>query len=340
MISALVRCPPSPQYTRYPRNPLPFRLRQQQTRARQPVSFLQACQFIKEKIQITVSELVSRFTNRSDLHQSPQYANLMKGIGWQVSGKPGSQIFFRSLGPLAIAKIQRPTELDLSALNTFRRTHHTLTTYIEPGLLTAIPAKSGFATEPFAHSCTSILDLSPDSRTILASFSQKTRYNITHSLKKAPLNLATIPLSSLTTKQQNDFFALVTTWSKAKRVAGHSIFHLQAVLDAFQDHGDLHLAYHQTKLTGALLTLYHDSVATYYAAFATQQGNQLFAPTLLTWTALTQSQRRHCDIFDFGGIYDPRYPRLYKKWLGFTKFKSTFNPTTISYPTTQLQLFW
>lgn len=287
-----------------------------------------------------MSDLALRFANRSDLHQSPQYAALMKGIGWQVSNTPGSQIFYRQLGPVAIAKIQRPSSLDFSKLRKFRSTHRTLTTYIEPGLKTELPNRTGFRVEPFAHSCTSILDLSGDSRQILASFSQKTRYNITHSLKKSDLKLISTPLSSLSYKQKTDFFELVTSWSKHKGVAGHSIFHLQTVIDAFQEHGDLHLAYHHKSLVGALLTLYSDSVATYYAAFATPLGNKLFAPTLLTWVSITCAKSHHCDIFDFGGIYDPRYPRLYKKWLGFTKFKSTFNPTIVSYPPTSLQLFW
>lgn len=287
-----------------------------------------------------MSDLVAQFANRKDLHQSPQYADLMKGIGWQVSGDPGSQIFYRQLGPITVAKIQRPVDLDLSVLHVFRSIHHTFTTYIEPGLNNKLDGKLGISIEPFAHSCTSVINIKPNQSSLLASFSQKTRYNITHSLKKSNLNIVSTPLSNLNTLQKTEFFELVTTWSKLKGVTGHSIFHLQLVISAFSGVGDLHMAYQDSILVGALLTLYHDSVATYYVAFATPRGNQLFAPTLLTWTAIIQAKANYCDFFDFGGIYDPRYPRLYKKWQGFTKFKSTFNPTIISYPPTSLQLFW
>jgi lipid II:glycine glycyltransferase (peptidoglycan interpeptide bridge formation enzyme) len=81
-------------------------------------------------------------------------------------------------------------------------------------------------------------------------------------------------------------------------------------------------------------------VATYYAAYAAPAGYKQFAPTLLTWTAMQVAKGRSCDIFDFGGIYDPRYPKMYKNWQGFTKFKSGFHHTTLSYPPTTLQLFW
>ncbi len=288
-----------------------------------------------------VANLVSRFTSRSDLHQSPMYASLMREIGWQVDGPPGSKIFYRSLGPLTIAKLQRSKVIDLTWLKHFRASHHTLTTYIEPSL-TSKPSdtKLGFTVEPFAHSSTSLVDLSPDARKVLASFSQKTRYNIVHTLKKNNLRITSTALGKLSSNQLDKFFALHKSWSKHKSHVGYSIPHLRAVFKSFARSGDLHLCYIGDALVGALITLYHNSVATYYAAYATEGGYKQFAPTLLTWTAMEVAQSKGCDIFDFGGIYDPRYPKLYKNWVGFTKFKSGFRPTVISYPETTMQLFW
>ena len=114
----------------------------------------------------------------------------------------------------------------------------------------------------------------------------------------------------------------------------------QVGIKNYGKHGDLHLAYLGQDLVGALLILYHDSVATYWAAFASPSGYKSFAPTLLTWTAMKKAKENKSEIFDFGGIYDPRYPKMYSRWIGFTKFKSGFNPTVISYPPTALQLFW
>lgn len=286
-------------------------------------------------------DLVTLFASRSDLHQSPLYADLMRRIGWQVEGHPGSRIFYRPLGPICVAKIQRPNTLDLAWLKRFRHTHHALTTYIEPGLSTPLPpTKFGLPVEPFAHSSTSLVDLSGDSRKILASFSQKTRYNIVHTLKKNDITVTTTPLSRLSNQQIDEFFALHKSWSKQKNLIGHPTYLLQAILKCYGESGDLHLCYHDHELVASLLILYHDSVATYYAACSTDVGHRLYAPTLLTWTAMQSVKANGCDIFDFGGIFDPRYPKLYKNWRGFTKFKSGFNPTIVSYPQTTLQLFW
>jgi lipid II:glycine glycyltransferase (peptidoglycan interpeptide bridge formation enzyme) len=269
------------------------------------------------------------------------HANILREIGWHVEGKPDSQIFFRTLGPLTVAKIQRPEVIDPGWLANFRKTHHTITTYIEPGLLTALPTKKlGISVEPFAHSCTSLIDLGKTDRLILDSFSQKTRYNITHTLKKNEIIITTTRLDKLTQDQKNAFFDLHASWSQKKDVIGYPTSLLNAVLKCHGQTGDLHLAYHDRTLVASLLILYHDHVATYYAAFADPLGYKTFAPTLLTWTAICIAKTNGCDIFDFGGIYDPRYPKMYKKWQGFTKFKAGFNPTAISYPPTTLQLFW
>lgn len=268
------------------------------------------------------------------------YASVMREIGWQVEGKPGSKIFYRSLGPLSIAKIQRPKIIDLNWLKSFRKNHHTLTTYIEPSLTSPIPTKLGFAVEPFAHSCTSLIDLVGNEQFILNAFTQKTRYNITHTLAKKDIAVSTISLANLSLEQKESFFALHDEWSRKKSVVGYPISLLDAVLKSYGKNGDLHMCYMGNDLIGSLLVLYHDAVATYYAAFATQKGYKTFAPTLLTWTAIQKAKSYKCEIFDFGGIYDPRYPKMYKGWVGFTKFKSGFNPTVISYPPTSLQLFW
>jgi len=267
------------------------------------------------------------------------YGAMMREIGWQIEGKSGSKIFYKSLGPLSIAKIQRPKSIDINWLNDFRKKHHTLTTYIEPSLTSTLPTKFGFFVEPFAHSCTSLIDLSGNEQFILNSFTQKTRYNITHTLSKKEVSVATTNLANLSRDQKESFFALHKEWSRKKSVVGYPTSLLNAVIKSYGKNGDLHMCYQGEELIGSLLMLYHDSVATYYAAFSTQKGYKSFAPTLLTWTAIQKAKSLNCEIFDFGGIYDPRYPKMYRGWVGFTKFKSGFNPTVVSYPPTSLQLF-
>ncbi len=284
------------------------------------------------------NDLVKKFAKLSDLHQSKEHSHVMQLLGWKTTGKAGEHLFYRPLGPLTIAKMQRPKTIDPDVINHFRKSHHTLTTFVEPSL--SSPYTAGWSVEPFAHSATSLLNLNQGEKALLTSFSQKTRYNITHNLSKAQLKITSTPISNLSNDQKNAFLELHDVWSKRKNVIGYGQGLLDAILTGFANSGTLHLAYSDTTLVGALLILYHSSVATYYAAFVTETGNTLYAPTLLTYTAMQAAKENGCTIFDFGGIYDPRYPKMYKKWQGFTRFKAGFRPTVVTYPPTKLQLFW
>lgn len=286
-----------------------------------------------------MSDLVSIFASRLDLHQSTYHATVMRKIGWCVDGEPGSQIYYRTIGPLSVAKYQRANSIDTQRIKEFRKRHKTLTTYIEPNLNSTYD--KGLSVEPFAHSTTSLINLAQSEKSLLSSFSQKTRYNITHSLKTSQVTISSIPLPKISKEHKTDFFSLHTEWSNRKNVIGYSRELLEAILTSFGSDSTLHLAYdHEQNPQGALLILTNDSVSTYYAAFSTMTGYSLYVPTLLTYQAMLTAKNNGSDIFDFGGTYDPRYPRMYKKWQGFTKFKAGFNPTTITYPSTKLLLFW
>jgi lipid II:glycine glycyltransferase (peptidoglycan interpeptide bridge formation enzyme) len=284
--------------------------------------------------------LISRFVALPDLHQNPRYAKAMADIGWTAQGLPGSYLYVRKLGPIGVAKIQRPQHIDLPLLKTLRKSHHLLTTYVEPGLHDEGLGKVGLSVEPFANSATSLVDLLPDKQSILDSFKQKTRYNIGLASRKHKLTIVTKLFEDLTKEDLAIFKSSRDAWSKRKGVIGYEENFIQALLKHFGNAGWLHFAYQGDICVGSLMILQNGKAAIYYAAFANTLGYSLFAPTLLTWTAMTTAKTAGCTIFDFGGIYDPRYKKMYKKWQGFTKFKEGFSPTIVTYPPTQLLLGW
>lgn len=283
-------------------------------------------------------DLATLFGTRSDLHQSPMHAAVMADLGWNtIPLSRGSQLYLYRLGPFSVAKLQRPASIDQTKLKLIRKKYHILTLYLEPKLNDPLPPKLGRKVEPFAHSKTSLLDLRLSEKNLLASFNQNTRRNLRNN---SALKIISIPLSTTTPAQINDFFALQHSWHHTKKVATYPENMLRAVFRHYPKSGHLHVAYHQNTPCAHLLTLYYKGVATYYIAAANKTGYALAAPTHLTWTAIQVAQKAGCDILDFGGIYDERYSKMYKGWQGFTKFKEGFRPTVITYPETRLLLFW
>jgi len=86
-------------------------------------------------------------------------------------------------------------------------------------------------------------------------------------------------------------------------------------------------------LVGGIFLIFWEDTAYYWIAGATKKGKKLFAPTLLVWEALKVAKANHMKQFDFVGIWDDRFPKENKDWLGFTKFKQGFGGKTIYYPT-------
>lgn len=314
------------------------------------------------KSQLSVYEL---FAQQRDIHQTPMYANVMRAIGWTIEGKPGSQIFVRKLGPIAVSKMQRPEKVNLSSIESVRKKYRTITFQLEPALHSIVEKKKfifplhiehnepedwisswkgfGFARTvmPLAHSASSLIDLRLTKQQLLEHFSQKTRYNIRKGEKGPTLHVEVIPLNALNSTQRKTFLDLRAEWSKRKNVMGYDQTFMNGVLDAFKNHGACLFAVNELGETLAtLLILTTNKTAIYFSAFSSKVGYTNNAPTLLTWSAMNWAKEIGMQIFDFGGVYDPRYRGTYKRWKGFTEFKERFKPTFFLYPKSFMKTFW
>ena len=76
-----------------------------------------------------------------------------------------------------------------------------------------------------------------------------------------------------------------------------------------------------------------------YAA-TNKKGRATSAQYLVVVEAIKESKRRGAKIFDFEGIYDPRYHKQTKGWRGFTHFKKSFGGEEVEFPQTLKQNFW
>lgn len=285
------------------------------------------------------NSLISKFSSAPDIHQNSRYALAMKDNNWIILGKPGNYLFLKKVGPLRVAKIQHSNSVDLIWLKKMRKKYFILITYIEPGLLQTKIERLGLKVEPFANSATSLIDLTLSENELLKSFKSKTRYNIGYTKRKNKLKIITKDFNDLTTDDIQIFRTASKKWAERKKINYYEESFFNSLFKRFANSGWIHFAYYQDKCVGTLMILKNEKTAIYYAAFTDLKGYTLFAPTLLTWTAMVTAKKDGCDIFDFGGIYDPRY-RIYRKWKGFTKFKEGFSPTVIYYPPTKVLIGW
>ncbi len=281
-------------------------------------------------------DLYQRFASQPDMRQTPMYATTMAGIGWTTYGKPGAQVFVRKLGPVAVAKIQRSSDVDHDFLFSLRKKYHILLTQIEPALtlkngklqivfphtfdpkanikawkseVKTFGLTKGFP--PLAHSATSIIDLVPSEENMLANVKPTTRYNIRLAYKKG-LKVKTIPLRKFSKTDTANFFAILAEWSSRKHVYGFDLTLMRSIMKGFHDESWCHFAYLNDKLESVALMLKNGKQAIYYCAVSSTTGYKNRVPSALVWEGMKTAKSLGCTIFDFGGIADPRYPGDYK----------------------------
>lgn len=269
-----------------------------------------------------------------DLRQTPQFAQHLKSLGWQVSRCSVTQekpyMFLRKLPLIGIiVKLQRPEgEIKFDQIQKLIDKYKISAFYIEPKIPTSPNLKNtkfGYSKFSFLPAKTIIVDLAKSEDELLKSMKPKTRYNIKIAQKRG-----------VVVRKSEDINTFFKLWKSQAFKRGMFLPQKKEICGLFKSFGRnclLLVAYKdETPIGGILLALSSDT-AFYMYAGSTSGGKKLFAPTLLAWEAIKLSRKRKLKYFDFEGIYDERYPQT-KSWIGFTKFKEGFGGKVVEYPRT------
>lgn len=283
-----------------------------------------------------------------DVRQSPQYANYIKAIGWQVE-KVGKWNAFIKKFPLigSLIKIQRiKPPIPFVEIDTLAKKHRAFQIILELSLSPSSPSQPDSQPtthphnyhrlkSPFIPTKTLILDLKPSEEQIFNSFSKNKRRDI----RIAEKNRLAIKEGS-----PEQFYELKKKFLLKKKIlpigTKKEIFPLCQAFDPENfrilvaylpcPSNSSDSSYSSAPLAGLLL-LFHAKTAYYWQAASTKEGNKLLAPTLLLWEAIKLAKKKGCTKFDFEGIYDDRFPQN-RSWLGFTHFKSGFGGKELEFP--------
>jgi len=270
-----------------------------------------------------------------ELQQSPLYKKYIKTLRWTVADLDGVTIFIRNIPFLGVmAKIQRPELLPyIPKLIPFLQTHLVRRVAVEPTINTRddtyetyVRSLSKFFIihkEPFLPTKTICVDLTLPEKKIFDRMAEAKRRGVRKAIKHGVI-----------VKESSSIKDLVQIKNKsAGAFGGITTYGIDKLWNLFYpDHATILLAYHQDRIVGGVLLLFHNHTAHYWIAGATKKGKKLFAPTLLVWEALKTAKTRGSTWFDFVGVYDERTPKQFTSWKGFTKFKEGFGGKEMYYP--------
>lgn len=265
-----------------------------------------------------------------DVRQTQEYAKYLKEIGWRVERKAEINYFIKKFSIIGtILKLQRPEEIRFDHVNKIGRKYRTFQTIIEPK--TQLDAKHlvslGFklSKSPYLPTKTLILDLTKSKSALIKGLKKDAR--------KAIERGEGFKINKLDSPEEIRKFR--NAWKKSVKLSRHlpSIKKLLALKNAFNKSTSLFLASHNVNMEiigGAIFTRSSEEISYYWQAFSNKEGRSTLSACSLLWKGILWAKSKGCKIFDFEGIFDPRFPN--KSWRGFTHFKKSFGGTELEYP--------
>lgn len=257
---------------------------------------------------------------RRDIRHSPEWAEYMKRTGWTVEKVQNVQIFIRKFWIFgAVTKIQRVRlPLPWDELNKTLKKYRVLFTILEPmnGNFEELK-KHGFKKEKDAFRAT---------RTIRVDL----RGDILKNFKRARswINKMTGEKHKIEVGNPDKFFEIWKKATKIQHIWSSNKQNFDAIVTSF---GKFAFTVTVDDICGCLV-LMHDGVAYYYYGAALPEAKKQDLPYLYVWEAMKEAKKRGAKIWDWEGVYDPRYPN--KGWIGFTQFKKTFGGEEVWFPGT------
>jgi len=280
-----------------------------------------------------------------DIRQSPQFARFMETLGWKTETVGKNRVYLKKFPILGFfAKIPRLTlPLEWKKLEQLKEKYRIFKLKLAPHL-TINDKKyykykkalqdNGFAIEqsPFNPVTTILIDLTQSESKLFNNFSPAKCRAVRRAQKNNIVVKVTDDFESFIKIRKRQYFPMGFLMEKEMHALWKSFYPSHASLllaypptqteKSSQTHATAYIC--DAQPVGGILLLFYKKVAYYWLASALKEGKLLFAPTLLVWEALQLAKKRGCNVFDFEGIYDERFPKASESWRGFTKFKEGF----------------
>ncbi|HJY98265.1 MAG TPA: hypothetical protein VJ227_00970 [Patescibacteria group bacterium] len=265
-----------------------------------------------------------------DIRQSVHYANYLKSLGWNVERIAAVNYFVKRFPVIgSVLKIQRPEEIRVDIIQKLSRKYRVFQVIVEPKNKTdaqfLVSAGYKLSKSPYLPTKTLQIDLTRSKEAILKSFKKDAR----GAIRKG----TGLRIKEYSTPDEIKSFR--EGWKNAvnfKRFVPPADQMVNLRREFPHDHS-LFLASHNISgriIGGVIFTRSSHDIGYYWQAFASKEGRSSLSQYSLLYYGILWAKKMGCKIFDFEGIYDPRFPN--KSWLGFSHFKRSFGGFEVEYP--------
>jgi len=289
-------------------------------------------------------------TVQNEIKQSENYKEFFNKIGWKCFKlKNGSNIFYTNSVFGTIAKTSRPKILSVNDIKEIDEICKKLKVFflkIDPGFEQDEKILENFefvkSTQPLSPSMIQVIDLTNPINDIVKDFSKSAKYSI----KKAQRENAIVKfIQNPTNVELTDFYNKVQLPRATKKK--YFIPNLKETItrsECFKDNVVLSLVFdNKNNLCGGKLYYIYNNMAFYCFGGTTLYGEKNKSGYLQMYESIKYFKNNpsfvNVKVLNLDGIFDLRYTNVFKKWIGFSKFKLKFGGFKIIYPMSYVKFY-
>lgn len=231
-------------------------------------------------------------------------------------------------------KVQRPEEINYDTIAKLCRKFRIFQIILEPSLASGFGSFShnqlyahGFklSKSPYLPTKSLQIDLTQSQKDIFKHFKKDAKYAIKRG--------GVLQIKSYSTPDEIKRWR--DAWKNSVKFSRYvpPVVQLLNLRKSFPGSYSLFLASHNMSgriIGGVLFTRSLHDFGYYWYGFTNDEGRTSLSQYALLYQGILWAKKQSCKVFDFEGVYDPRFPN--KSWLGFSHFKRSFGGYEVEYP--------
>jgi len=281
-----------------------------------------------------------------DLRQSPKWEKYMNFLGWEGKRiKNGGVLFFYKTPIGSLVKTQRLPFLskkDLKEVDKVCKKHKALFIKIESSIAQDINVleKSGYILSNFtlAPPSSLVIDLTKNEEALWKDLSRSGKYSVRRAQREdSKVKFEKNPSD----KHLNNYFKKVQLLTgKRNKFHTQSLKDLTKKRDVFGLGSFLSLVFDkQDSLSGGKFYVSYKDTVTYLNGGTTEVGRKNKAGFAQMWESILYFKNLGFKKLDLEGVYDDRFPKYTKRWVGFSRFKEKFGGKIVRYPLPRIKYY-
>jgi len=280
----------------------------------------------------------SKINQIIDIRQSPQWGEYLKYLGWKKhSSGDCKNIYSRKAGPLTIAKMQRPVNLnvdDLKKIDEIAQKNKFAFVKLEPSLEQSVDeltqAQYKISHAPLCPPSTIFIDLENTIDALQSSLSKSARYSISRSKREGGhVEVQSNPNAELLSQ----IYPTLKDTAKMQKFFVPSYEDIKTKLDIWGPECHVTVVKNSNGIfCGTNIFLSFNRNVWHIHGGTTEEGRKTKLGYLLLWESILYLKSHGYKFLDLEGKDDKRFPSFTKTWGGFSYFKEKFGGMEMSFP--------